>query len=228
MRIGQLTDTLDPEGELIGEDESWRDLDEETIREVLSGFVGEIRQVPPQYSAKKVEGEAMHRKARRGERVELEPVTLRIHSMELVETDLPRVRFRTRCSSGTYIRALARDLGAALGSCAHLLELRRTDIGRFGVEEAVALEDLDDPERVRGAWISPRDALAHLPSVRVGASEARRLAHGQGVAWPAGEEGVGLPEGESVPVAVEWNDALVAVGERRGGALEPRKVFVRV
>ena len=228
MRLGQRTDTLDPEGEIVEEDEAWKDLDEETVRQVLSGFVGEIRQVPPQYSAKKVEGEAMHRKARRGERVELDPVTLRIHSMELVETDLPRVRFRTRCSSGTYIRALARDLGAALGSCAHLLELRRTEIGRFGVEDAVALEDLGDPERVREAWISPRDALAHLPSVRVDASEARRLAQGQGVAWPASEEDVGLPEGDSVPVAVEWNDALVAVGERRGSALEPRKVFVRV
>ncbi|MFW6206816.1 MAG: tRNA pseudouridine(55) synthase TruB, partial [Gemmatimonadota bacterium] len=164
MRLGQRTDTLDPEGEIVEEDEAWKALDAKRVQETLAGFVGEIQQVPPQYSAKKIGGEAMHRKARRGERVELEPVTRRIEAMELLEVDLPRVRFRIRCSSGTYVRALARDLGKALGSCAHLLELRRTGIGGFRVEDAVSLDDLDDPESVRRSWISPRDALAHLPS----------------------------------------------------------------
>lgn len=222
MRLGRRTETLDPEGEIVEEDEAWKELDPRRIREVLSGFVGEIRQVPPQYSAKKVEGEAMHRRARRGERVELAPVTLRIEAMEPLEVDLPRVRFRTRCSSGTYVRALARDLGEALGSCAHLVELRRTGVGGFHVEDAVSLDDLDDPDRVRTAWISPRDALAHLPSVQVDAAGARRLAQGQRVAFPSD-----VPADEG-PVGVEWNGALVAVGERRGGELEPRKVFVRV
>lgn len=242
MVLGQRTDTLDPEGEVVERDDAWTDLGRDRVRAALEEFVGEIEQVPPQYSAKKVGGEAMHRKARRGERVELEAVSLRIRSMELLEMDLPRIRFRTVCSSGTYVRALARDLGIALGTCAHLVELRRTAVGRFRVEEAVPVEALEDGDRVSSARISPLEAVGHLPSVRVGADEARRLAHGQRLDLASTKEGAPRPSGtggeesgssvppdaDGVPVAVEWDGVLVAVGEIRDHQLRPRKVFVRV
>lgn len=248
MVLGRRTDTLDPEGEVVERDDAWRRLDREGVQGALAGLVGEIQQVPPQYSAKKVGGEAMYRKARRGERVELKAVSLWIRSMELLEMDLPRVRFRTVCSSGTYVRALARDLGEALGTCGHLVELRRTAVGRFEIGGAVPLEALEDVERVASAWISPLQAVAHLPAVRVGADEARRLAQGQWLDVGTLEDGVRSPSregeteeaegpvptgtqgtpGQGAPVAVEWDGRLVAVAELREERLWPRKVFVRV
>lgn len=228
MVLGERTDTLDPEGEVVERDDQWKGVSPEAIQTALSGFVGDIRQVPPQYSAKKVGGEAMYRKARRGERVELEPVSLHVRSMELLEVDLPRLRFRTTCSSGTYVRALARDLGTALGTCGHLVQLRRTAVGAFRVDEALSLDDLEDGEKVRAAWISPRSAVAHLPFVRVDAGEARRLAQGQALEGWSVENGPTSDEAEDLPLAVEWNGSLVAMGRRRGPRLEPRKVFVRV
>jgi len=244
MVLGRRTDTLDSEGEVVERDDAWKSLDRERVQAALDRSVGEIEQVPPQYSAKKVGGEAMYRRARRGERVELEPVSLRIRAMELLEMELPRIRFRTVCSSGTYIRALARDLGVALGTCAYLEELRRTAVGRFGVEGAPSLEDLEDEERVSSAWISPLEAVGHLPLVRVGEDEAIRLAQGQWVDLSSTENGAaatsrargdesgsGVGPGEDgVTVAVEWDGVLVAVGEVEGERrrLRPRKVFIRV
>lgn len=219
-RLGVRTDTLDPEGEVVASSEAWTGLEPDEIREALEGFRGPQRQVPPQFSAKKVGGEAMYEKARRGQRVELEPVEVEIHGIELLGTELPEVRFRLRVSSGTYVRAVARDLGDALGLPAHLTALRRTGIGGLDVDDAVPLDALDREEAVRRAALSPARALAHLPRVAVGEDDARRLATGQTVR-PAG--------GETPPtgaVALIHGDVLVAVGEPRGAVIQPRKVFV--
>lgn len=221
--LGEGTDTLDPEGEVTGRDEEWRGLEAGEIRSALGSLVGQIEQVPPQFSAKKVGGEAMYRKARRGERVRLEPVRVVVHELELVELELPRIRFRVRCSRGTYVRALARDAAAVLGTHGHLAELRRTAIGGFRVEGAVPVDDLERPERVRNAWTSPARAVAHLPSVQVDAEAAARLAHGQEVKVTGPGEA-----GGSGPLVALLDGTLVAVTERSGGRLRPRKVFVRV
>jgi tRNA pseudouridine55 synthase len=146
-----------------------------------------------------------------------------VHELELVEMDLPRLRLRLRCSSGTYVRALARDLGEALGVGAHLAELRRTAVGGFRVEDAVALEELggagrggpDVPER---AWHTPLEALGHLPSEEVDRERARALAHGQILPAEA--------EGDRGPLVLSHAGALVAVAEVVGGRLRPRKVFL--
>lgn len=220
--LGRGTDTLDRDGETVERDEVWRDLDAEAIRGALGALTGELSQVPPQFSAKKVEGERMYRKARRGERVALEPVLVRVHELELVELDLPRLRIGVRCSSGTYVRSLARDLADQLGTCGHLIELRRTRIGDFRVEDAVSLDDLDRPERVEAAWISPARAVAHLPSVRVDPERAAKMAHGQAV--PADDPD---PIPESTPAAALLDGTLVAMVEREGDRIRPRKVFLR-
>ncbi|HSR40624.1 MAG TPA: hypothetical protein VLL48_00590, partial [Longimicrobiales bacterium] len=200
--------------------DAWRGLEPARIEEATASFLGRGEQVPPQFSAKKVGGEAMYARARRGERVELKPVPVEIHEIELRGVDRPDVRIRVRCSSGTYVRALARDLGAALGEPVHLAELRRTAVGPFRVEDAVGLDELDDPEAVERAWVEPARALAHLPAVELSDEEVRRVAHGQTI-----REGEEVPEGG--PVALLARGRLAAIAEPGARGLQPRKVFVR-
>jgi tRNA pseudouridine55 synthase len=192
---------------------------EAELRAALARQTGEIDQVPPAYSAKRVEGERMYALARRGEAVEPPPVRVTVHAAELVRFDPPDAEFVVDCSSGTYIRAIARDVGRELGVGAHLRALRRTRVGAFQVEGAIAPESLEDPAAVERALVAPGDAVAHLPATRLAAEAVEAMRHGRAV--PAGGA---LPEG--VPVAVYGGEgALVAIGERLGDALRPRKVF---
>lgn len=212
--LGVETDTLDLQGEVVAEDGGWADLDEAAIRKALEGLTGTIEQVPPQYSAKKVGGEAMHRKARRGEAVELAPVPVTVHAMEPVEVELPRVRFTVRCSSGTYVRALARDIGKALGVGAHLTALRRTAVGRFPVADAVSLEGLEDGDAVAASRMSPLEAMARVESMRridVDEEQATRLRHGQRIRLPDASHADGVVTDEA---GGESGDADMAAGPR--------------
>jgi tRNA pseudouridine55 synthase len=225
-RLGQLTTTLDTEGEVVREDEAWKELAEARVRGAMAGLTGRQEQIPPAYSAKKLAGEAAYLRARRGEAVVLAPVEVEVHELELLELSPPRLRFRVRCSTGTYVRALARDLGEHLGTGAHLTELRRTAIGPIHVRDAVALDALTAPggsglERLSRAWIRPLDALAHLPRVDVTPDAAMRLGRGQAVPRPEGAPADGTL------VAVASGDALLAVAEVTDGTLRPRKVFPR-
>lgn len=215
--LGVSTDTLDRDGEVVARSDAWRGLTAAAVRSALEALGGDVEQVPPQYSAKKVDGVAMHRRARRGERVELEACAVTIHQIELTGFDAPEVRLRVGCSSGTYVRALARDLGDALGVGAHLTRLRRTAIGRFDVADAMALDALGDASAVARARISPADALGHLPSLLVGEEAARRLAQGQRVRVADAPDGA--------LVAVVDPGGLCAVAEVAGGVVRPQKVF---
>ncbi|MCS6967052.1 MAG: tRNA pseudouridine(55) synthase TruB [Cytophagales bacterium] len=116
----------------------------ESLQEVVKQFIGTIKQVPPLYSAIKVNGEPLYKKARRGEVIELQPRTVEIFSFTLEQLALPQVHFRVVCSKGTYIRSLVRDFGQALGVGAYLNSLRRTRIGEFSVENAWQLPQLID------------------------------------------------------------------------------------
>ena len=217
-KLGITTDTLDRDGKVLEDRVGWRELAEPAVAEALSTFQGEIEQVPLQFSAKKVDGVAMHRRARRGEQVRLEPCVVTVHSIELLAMELPEIRFRVRCSSGTYLRSIARDLGEELGVGAHLTALRRITIGAFGVDGAIGVGQLADTAAVDGVRIDPLAALGHLPAVEVGEEEAGRLAHGQR-----------LRLDEAAPnglVAVANAGALLAVAEIDDGLLSPRKVFV--
>lgn len=215
--LGVATDTLDRDGAVVAESDAWSSLTPADVAEAVNAFRGVIDQVPPQFSAKKVGGEAMHRKARRGERVELPARRVTVYEVQVTEVALPTVHFRVRCSSGTYIRALARDLGDALEVGAHLTALRRTAVGDFGVEGAVAPEDLGDAEAVRRAWVDPLAALRHVRRVNVDADAATELGHGRFVAMPDSDD-------EEV-VAVARGEELIAMGTIRAGQLRPRKVF---
>lgn len=218
-RLGVDTDTLDREGEVVGSSDAWKGLSVRAIEDALSEQVGDIEQIPPQYSAKKIDGEAMHRRARRGEHVDLPPVPVRIHMLEVVDVRLPEVEFRVHCSSGTYVRCIARDLGAALGCGAHLTSLRRTAVGPFGDDIALPADRFDDDEAVAAARVEPVDALAHLTRVVVDERTADRIRNGQRirVADP------GEPT-ESLVTVMCARD-LLAIASLDDGVLRPRKVF---
>jgi tRNA pseudouridine55 synthase len=229
-RLGVETDTLDLDGDIVAEHGGVEDITADQVRVALEAFRGAVEQVPPQFSAKKVSGEAMHRRARRGELVELAPVPVTVHDIELLDFSPPDVRFSVRCSSGTYIRAIARDLGRSLGTGAHLTALRRTAVGRFECEDALPLDALDDGGAVAEAAIEPAQALAHLGLLEVDAEAARRLGHGQRirVAAPSSDGADGEPSGSGEgrsTLAVTCDCALLAVADMDDGVLRPRKVF---
>ncbi len=226
-RLGVRTTTDDPEGEVVAQTRLGPELSPELVSATLQTFQGEIDQVPPIFSAKKIKGSSAYELARRGDKLVLPPVRVTVHEVVPESVDLPFVRFRVRCSSGTYIRAIARDLGERLGVGGHLTELRRVAIGPFRVEAALSHDQLGDTEAVRAAWISPIRGLAHLPRLAVGADEAAAVESGRFLPAPGEaemEEGAPhLEEGKELTVTL--GDRLVAVAVREGGRIRPRKVF---
>lgn len=228
--LGVTTDTDDPEGRVLAESEAWREVTEGAVLAALQEQVGTRLQQPPVFSARKVGGEAAYRKARRGEAVELAATPVTIHEIELTALDLPRVHFRVRCGTGTYIRSMARDLGEALGSGAHLTALRRTAIGPFRVEEALPAGELEraSVDGILRHLLPARDAVRHLPSLEVDEDRERRLRMGQRVELPADltapmHAGTSIAEGQTL--ALVRGDLLVGIGVLEEGQLRPRKIL---
>jgi tRNA pseudouridine55 synthase len=169
------------------------------LQAVLGRFRGPIVQVPPVYSALKVAGKPLYRYARGGNPVQPAPREVRVHELELLgrgDGDRPTLRIRVRCSKGTYIRSLARDIGAALGCGAHLGALRRTMVGRFAVADALALEALEAlaPAERRACLVDLEALVADWPSVTLDSAEAARFRQGQPVALAASR----LPPGAAI------------------------------
>lgn len=208
MRLGITTDTLDADGKVLLQTDHI-DVDPDKLRDVLQSFVGEIQQVPPLFSAKKHRGERLYRLARRGETVERQPIAVRIHELTLLEIDLPFVRFKVSCSKGTYARSLCDDIGRILGCGAHLYALTRVRSGRFLIEDALTLQQLEQivaEGRIRDVLIPIGEALGHLPVVRVHPESSRGIVQGSGM--PAGTL-------LSFPPDVEKGDLVRVLGYRR-------------
>jgi tRNA pseudouridine55 synthase len=218
-RLGIQTSTDDLTGTVTAQSSDWELLSRSTLERELGGLEGEQLQQPPQFSAKQVAGERSYRKARRGEVASLAPARITVHRIELIEYQPPNVTFRAVVSTGTYIRALARDLGERLGVGAHLTELRRQAIGSLRVEEAVSLEQLG-PDAV----IPAHAVLPDLPRVELDATARNAVAHGQAVVdgRAAGQRGGGAA------VALLAAGELVAVAEEENGLLRPKVVLERV
>lgn len=216
-RLGVHTDTLDATGEVMKTDEGWRALSGDEIRSAFEAERGTRLQRPPAFSAKRIGGRRAYDLARAGEAVLPDPVEVTIGALEVTAVEGDLVRFRMQCSSGTYVRAVARDAGERLGVGAHLTALRRTGIASFDVDDALSVDDLMESDAVQRALVPPLAALRHLPVVEIGAPEVARVRHGQAVAAPADRAGV---------VALAAGSELVAIGEAGGGMLRPRKVFV--
>lgn len=143
LRLGATTPSFDLEQEIDAEYPT-EHVTREMVEETLKSFLGEIQQIPPVYSAVKVNGKRAYDYARKGNEVELKPKLLVIDEIELLDCQLPYITIRVVCSKGTYIRALARDIGVALKSGAHLTSLRRTRVGEFKVENCISLEQFQN------------------------------------------------------------------------------------
>ncbi len=142
IKLGEETDTCDSEGEVVKTYEGdWPERDE--IASLLDQFKGGYHQVPPAYSAKRVEGKRAYKLARKGEKPELKPEKVDIYELELINYSAPEIEIRMKCSKGTYVRALARDIGKKLGCGAHLTFLKRTKIGDYSLEDAVLVSELN-------------------------------------------------------------------------------------
>jgi tRNA pseudouridine55 synthase len=178
MQLGVTTTTGDPEGEVM----QTRPVaaSAEDVRTVLSRFLGEIEQIPPMHSALKHQGRPLYEYARAGIEIDRPPRRITIHALDLIECTLPQAIFTVTCSSGTYIRTLAQDIGAALGCGAYLTALTRTASGGFSLADACTLETLETLTLdARRALLLPSDCLVlHLPEIQL--DDAARLALCQG------------------------------------------------
>jgi len=194
MRLGLATDTGDLTGAPIAPAAAASHITVEKAREAFGSFRGRIKQIPPMYSAKKVGGVKLYEMARRGEEIERAPIEVEIRELELLEPadnlmegdEQPGARdfsFRVVCSSGTYIRTLAEDIGKFLGVGAHLTRLRRTKVGNCGLNAAVTLErlaELAESKRLDQAMI-PMAGAVTMPALRLDEGERKRIFHGRSI-----------------------------------------------
>jgi tRNA pseudouridine55 synthase len=220
IRLGVTTDTDDATGAVLRTETM--EVTAAQLAAALAQFRGGYEQRPPAYSAVKIAGERAYRRARRGEVVEPAARRVEIEQLELVEYRAPDVRFRATVGSGTYVRSLARDIGAVLGCGAHLLTLRRTAVGPLRLKEAVA------PDAVTAADLrDPAALVAHLPRREVSAAERDSVVHGR----PIGRDPITATSFRTEsfrdsrsPVALFAGAELLAVGEVEGEVLKPRVV----
>jgi tRNA pseudouridine55 synthase len=180
LALGIATDTEDLEGSVIFE-RPLDGIDEDIVSECVKRFLGTISQIPPMYSALKQNGVPLYKLARKGVEVERLPRQITLHSIIIDRIELPLVSFTVRCSRGTYVRSLARDIGECLGCGAHLTQLRRTSSGPFLLMQSRTLEQLADeamsgPEQV--GVVSLNAALAHLPQLELTEVGERRVRNG--------------------------------------------------
>ena len=223
VRFGIETDTDDAEGKEVAKSDARPSRSE--IEATLSRFTGEITQVPPRFSALKVDGARAYDLARDEEEFELEPRSVSIARLTLIaHPDKDHCVLEAECGKGTYVRALARDLGRVLGTLGHVAALRRTRAGPFGEENAVSLATLErltpDREALLAAIEPVEIALRDIPALAISAADAARLRRGQPL----------LLRGRDAPILAgtvyaTTRGTLVAVGEVSEGELKPRRIF---
>lgn len=230
IRLGRSTTTFDREGETVGAERDASGVTATALEEAASAFRGEFLQSPPAYSAKKVQGRKFYELARKGEAVPQAPKKVRVTELVLAPPSGGAVPFRISCSSGTYIRSIASEIGEKVGTGAHLEDLRRTRIGEFRVEDAVALdafERMTREERLRPPHAVP---LARVPfpfeRVRLASLEAWKIRKGQSI--PA--RGVGAREGDWVTLVGPADEMLALaqvapIGHGGVSLIRPRVVL---
>ncbi|HSH68986.1 MAG TPA: tRNA pseudouridine(55) synthase TruB [Deferrisomatales bacterium] len=217
IRLGVRTETLDREGDVL-ETLPVPEPAGAALEQALARFRGPQRQAAPVFSAIKRGGQRLYQKARRGEAVEAPVRDVTVHRLDLVAWQTPDLTVDVVCSKGTYVRALARDLGEALGSAGTLWQLRRTRSGTFGLDLAVTLSQVqEDPQAAKAALLPAEAMVADLPRVTVETEAAAALARGMAVPCPAGED-------EGVRAVFTPDGALLGIGQKDGAFLRPRKI----
>jgi len=213
IRFGEETDTLDLEGKVVASSDAHPAV--EAIETVLPAFTGAIEQVPPAFSALKVDGERAYDLARAGKEVELKPRKVTVHSLRLVSADADEATLSAAVSKGTYIRSLARDIARALGTLGHVTMLRRTRAGPFTLEQAISLDKLGEIAKGRALTrtvLSLDAGLDDIPGLPVTPEQAKLLRHGQQLFGIPANPGLLLARDGDVPVAlVESDGATIKV-----------------
>ena len=222
--FGQATDTDDGTGQPLGPPAACPE--PSAILRVLPEFVGEIDQVPPRYSAKQVGGRRAYRLARAGRPVRLAPSRVRVDELRLLGYDGKVAELACQVGPGTYIRALARDLGERLGGAAHLATLRRTGVGPFEVSAAARLDARPDREAVMARLLDPLSALRGIPRLSVSEEEAGLLGHGRPL--PFGAAGEDADEAAGPPSEGEVRSAVAARRPPAGPADESGLALIAV
>jgi tRNA pseudouridine55 synthase len=203
VRFGDETDTLDAEGAVV-ETSPHRPAPAE-VEAMLPRFSGAIEQVPPAYSALKIEGKPAYERSRAGEQLKMVARNVTVHELRVLETTADEVTLSATVSKGTYIRSLARDLARALGTVGHVTMLRRTRAGPFGLERAISLDFLANAAKARqldGAVLPLTAALDDIPALPVTPGQAQLLRHGQKLAGFPATPGLALATDDDRPVAL--------------------------
>lgn len=189
LRLGVVTDTQDLTGQVLfhAEEETLSALTQEQVRECMFGFLGDYEQIPPMYSALKVNGKKLYELARAGKEVERKPRAVQIRELEILQMNLPTVRFRVVCSKGTYIRTLCHDIGEKLGCGGAMASLIRSRVGIFGLEEALRLSEIEklrDENKISNIIVPPDVVFGDCREVKVTSAARRLLENGNKI--PAG------------------------------------------
>lgn len=230
VKFGFETTTGDPTGKPKSVQNPDFQFVKEDVEDVLPEFKGEIEQMPPMFSAKKVKGKKLYDLARKGIEIERAPVKITIYEIEMSEPaqklDNTEVAIRVVCSAGTYIRVLAEDIGKKIGIGAHLAGLNRTRSGNFELSKAITLEDLKElaaKDEIGTVLISMNEAVSHLPKLELSRDDVEKTHHGNKVKF----ENTKLVDREIVRM-VDENDNLVAVGiyDASDQAVQPKTVFI--
>ncbi|MCF6198445.1 MAG: tRNA pseudouridine(55) synthase TruB [Hyphomicrobiaceae bacterium] len=226
VRWGQQTNTDDAQGEVV--ESSDQRPSAEQIYDILDDFIGEVEQIPPAFSAIHIKGERAYTLARRGESVQMPSRLVNIYDLRVTNTpDADHCEFEVDCGSGTYVRAIARDMGVKLGCFGHVAKLRRTRVGRFHEDMSISLDKLRElshsaPDRTAllATLLGVETALDDIPELAINANDAFRLQQGQSVLI----RGANAPI-LSGPVYATLHGTLIAIGEIKRGALMPTRVF---
>jgi len=220
IQLGIVTDSYDSEGEIIRQTDASH-ITRNDVEKILPQFTGDIAQVPPMHSAIKQDGKKLYELARQGETVERPARDVSIHHLEVVSWDTPTFVLDVTCSSGTYIRSLAYDIGEVLGVGAHLAGLIRTRSGGFSVEESLSLEMiLEEDIDLMPHLMPPLTALQNWHVVPVKDEEIQAIIQGRRI--PVLEEVT-----DEQAIAVEPDGHLLAILEKRDSTWKPHKVFIR-
>lgn len=219
ITLGATSDTDDSEGAIVAGAPVPCPPDEAAVRQALLRFVGEIQQTPPAHSAVHVDGKRAYSLARKGQQMTLAPRAVHVHAIDLVEYRYPLLTIDVRCGGGTYIRAIARDVGAALGVGGYCSQLQRTEVGPFKLADATTAEQLDTARHLQ----SPLLAVAEMPQFGVDHGDTRHIAMGQRITLPQ------TMQPGSQCAAVSQTGELVAIGEVQGdgATFRPHSVFVK-
>jgi tRNA pseudouridine55 synthase len=226
VKLGETTATGDAEGEVL-ERASVDGVTEARLRDVLTGFLGSIEQLPPMYSAVKHQGQRLYQLARQGLEVERQPRQIEIHTLELLSMDLPEIELDVHCSKGTYVRTLAEDIGRELGCGAYVSALRRTGVGPYVEptetfvtgEQIAALAEAEDFKALDALLLPLDTALGHCPALKLSADTAFYLGQGQAVLVPQAPT-------EGLVRLYDPSSHFLGVGEiRDDGKVQPKRLI---